>query len=51
MIYVISLHQVPNEFKGTSRWRAQPATGRGGAPKFFLNWLTFALLPYDPDHI
>ena len=32
-----------NELKGTSHWRPQPATGRGGAPKFFLNWLTFAL--------
>ena len=32
-----------NESKGTSHWRPQPATGRGGAPKFFLNWLTFAL--------
>ena len=25
-------------------------TGVGGAPKFFLNWLTFALSPYDADH-
>ena len=25
--------------------------GRGGAPKFFLDWLTFAFSPYDPDHI
>ena len=23
----------------------------GGAPKFFLNWLTFAHSPYEPDHI
>ena len=23
----------------------------GGAPKFFLNWLTFAHSPYDADHI
>ena len=30
---------------------SQPITGRGGAPKFFLNWLTFALLPYDADHM
>ena len=35
--------QFQNESKGTSHWRPQPATGRGGAPKFFLNWLTFAL--------
>ncbi len=39
----LSLHQFQNELKGTSRRRAQPTTGRGGAPKFFLNWLTFAL--------
>ena len=26
-------------------------TGRGGAPKFLKNWLTFASSPYDPDHI
>ena len=26
-------------------------TGRGGAPKFLKNWLTFARSPYDPDHI
>ncbi len=37
------LLQLRNELKGTSRGRAQPNTGRGGAPKFFLNWLTFAL--------
>ena len=36
-------NQFQNELKGTSHWRPQPATGRGGAPKFFLNWLTFAL--------
>ena len=24
--------------------------GGAGAPKFFLNWLTFAHSPYDPDH-
>ena len=29
----------------------KPNTGRGGAPKFFLDWLTFALKPYDADHI
>ncbi len=23
----------------------------GGAPKFFLNWLTFARVPYDADQI
>ena len=28
-----------------------PSTGRGGAPKFFLNWLTSASKPYDADHI
>ena len=28
-----------------------PSTGRGGAPKFFLNWLTSASKPYDSDHI
>ncbi len=38
-----NLLQLRNELKGTSRGRAQPNTGRGGAPKFFLNWLTFAL--------
>ena len=26
-------------------------SGRGGAPKFFLDWLTFAFSPYEPDHI
>ncbi len=26
-------------------------TGRGGAPKFLKNWLTFARSPYDADHI
>ncbi len=35
--------QFQNELKGTSLRRTQPATGRGGAPKFFLDWLTFAL--------
>ena len=29
----------------------QGLTGRGGAPKFLKNWLTFARSPYDPDHI
>ncbi len=29
----------------------QGLTGRGGAPKFLKNWLTFAHSPYDPDHI
>ncbi len=29
---------------------SQPLGG-GGAPKFFLNWLTFARLPYDADQI
>ena len=24
-------------------------TGKGGGPKFFLNWLTFASSPYDPQ--
>ena len=38
--YFITLQ---NESIGTSRRRTQPFTGRGGAPKFFLNWLTFAL--------
>ena len=42
-IELYNLQQFQNELKGTSRWRAQPTTGRGGAPKFFLNWLTFAL--------
>ena len=42
-IIKICLQQFQNELKGTSRRRAQPTTGRGGAPKFFLNWLTFAL--------
>ena len=40
---IINKSQFQNELKGTSHWRPQPATGRGGAPKFFLNWLTFAL--------
>ncbi len=39
----LSYMQFQNESKGTSHWRPQLATGRGGAPKFFLNWLTFAL--------
>ena len=25
------------------RWPPNPLPGRGGAPKFFLDWLTFAL--------
>ena len=40
IFYYITLQ---NESIGTSRRRTQPFTGRGGAPKFFLNWLTFAL--------
>ena len=40
-----------NESESTPLRRSQPTTGGGGAPKFFLNWLTFALSPYDADHI
>ena len=40
-----------NESESTPLWRAQPTTGGGGAPKFFLYWLTFARSPYDADHI
>ncbi len=29
--------------KGVCRWPPNPMPGRGGAPKFFLDWLTFAL--------
>ncbi len=40
-----------SEFESTPLRRTQPTTGGGGAPKFFLDWLTFARSPYDADHI
>ena len=30
--------------------RMASSLGVAGAPKFFLNWLTFAHSTYDPDH-
>ena len=50
---IIKIFTVPfqNESESTPLRRSQPTTGGGGAPKFFLNWLTFALSPYDADHI
>ncbi len=40
-----------SESESTPLRRTQPITGGGGAPKFFLNWLTFARSPYDADQI
>ena len=48
---LIMLVPFQNESESTPLRRSQPTTGGGGAPKFFLNWLTFALSPYDADHI
>ena len=39
-----------SESESTPLRRTQPATGGGGARKFFLDWLTFARSPYDADH-
>ena len=52
-INVIRFRSVPfqSESESPPLRRAQPTTGGGGAPKLFLNWLTFALSPYDADHI
>ncbi len=49
----IKFRSVPfqSESESTPLRRAQPTTGGGGAPKFFLNWLTFARSPYDADQI
>ncbi len=50
---IIIIFTVPfqSESESTPLRRAQPTTGGGGAPKFFLNWLTFARSPYDADQI
>ena len=40
-----------SESESTPLRRPQSTTGGGGAPKFFLNWLTFARSPYDADQI
>ena len=52
MLNVVEFSQVELHEKGSAVCgRPKPNTGRGGAPKFFLDWLTFALKPYDADHI